>query len=453
MASLRKECDRGRTGWRLQIRINGKRRSLWLSDPSKRRAETVKRHVEELVRSKSAGGHPDPATDRWVATLDGKLFDALLRIELVDPKREQTSGDEGRFLGAFLDAYIQGRTDVGDGTTTNYKQARRLLVGYFKPDKLLRSITSADADRWRRWLLARPVKWDEAGKVIKTMASATVSKHVKRAKTMFAEAVRDRLLAESPFADQKGTSEANRDRHHFVDGDVTAAVLDACPDHDWKLVFGLARFGGLRCPSEVTRLKWSDVQWDANRLRIDSTKTGLRFCPIFPELRPILEAAAAERENDLVMNRRLIIGYAIDANLATQLQRIVERAGETPWPKTFINLRSTRRTELQERFPSHVVDAWLGHSTKTAEIHYLQVTADHWRAGASLTTNKRSANSVSMANQSGGVASGVISADQSQSGDTAKDTAMPENHKKSPARLNLTELSVTPTGLEPVSPP
>lgn len=71
-----------------------------------------------------------------------------------------------------------------------------------------------------------------------------------------------------------------------------------------------------------------------------------------------------------------------ESNLRTQLNRILERAGIVPWLKPFVNLRSSRRTELQEEFPSHVVDAWLGHSTAVAEKHYLQVTDDHWqRAG------------------------------------------------------------------------
>lgn len=67
-----------------------------------------------------------------------------------------------------------------------------------------------------------------------------------------------------------------------------------------------------------------------------------------------------------------------EVNLGTQLHRIVEDAGQVPWPKLYNNLRSTRRTELQEQFPSHVVDAWLGHSSKVADEHYLQVTQDHW---------------------------------------------------------------------------
>jgi len=87
------------------------------------------------------------------------------------------------------------------------------------------------------------------------------------------------------------------------------------------------------------------------------------------------------------------------------LKRIIERAGCKPWPKTFVNLRSTRRTELQEAFPSHVVDEWMGHSSKVAEDHYLQVTNDHWSAGASNLTG----------NQNGGPTGGPINANQSPS--------------------------------------
>ena len=65
-------------------------------------------------------------------------------------------------------------------------------------------------------------------------------------------------------------------------------------------------------------------------------------------------------------------------NLRSQFMRILAAAGVAPWPKLFVNLRSTRRTELQESFPDHVVNKWLGHSGKVAEKHYLQVTDEHW---------------------------------------------------------------------------
>ncbi len=37
-----------------------------------------------------------------------------------------------------------------------------------------------------------------------------------------------------------------------------------------------------------------------------------------------------------------------------------------------------RRTELQEVFPDHAVNKWLGHSGKVAEKHFLQLAEEHW---------------------------------------------------------------------------
>jgi hypothetical protein len=100
-----------------------------------------------------------------------------------------------------------------------------------------------------------------------------------------------------------------------------------------------------------------------NRGRIDSSKTGLRFCPLFPEVREVLLEAKEEAEgrNALVVRR-----FRGRLNLRTHFQRIVTGAGLKPWPKLFHNLRSSCRTELQERFPAHVFDVWLGRSTKMA---------------------------------------------------------------------------------------
>jgi hypothetical protein len=67
-----------------------------------------------------------------------------------------------------------------------------------------------------------------------------------------------------------------------------------------------------------------------------------------------------------------------NCNLRTQFERILKRAGVTPWPQLFHNLRSSRKTELAEQFPSHVVCNWLGNSEDIARKHYLQTTDDHF---------------------------------------------------------------------------
>ena len=53
-------------------------------------------------------------------------------------------------------------------------------------------------------------------------------------------------------------------------------------------------------------------------------------------------------------------------------------AGLTRWPRIFHNLRSTRQTELDEIYPTHVVCRWMGNSPQVARTHYLQLTDEHF---------------------------------------------------------------------------
>jgi len=150
----------------------------------------------------------------------------------------------------------------------------------------------------------------------------------------------------------------------------------------------------LRPPSEPLALTWADVDWERNRLRVTSVKTacheghGERWIPLFPELRPHLEAAfdeAAEGAENVIVHHR-----DRNANLRTQLLRIVRRAGVEAWAKPFQNLRSTRETELAEKYPIHVVCKWLGNSPHVANRHYLQVTEDHFATATRIPTQQAS---------------------------------------------------------------
>lgn len=97
--------------------------------------------------------------------------------------------------------------------------------------------------------------------------------------------------------------------------------------------------------------------------------------PIFPELRPYLdEAWHAAKEGQ----EYFIAPSRSGSSLFEMMTKIIRRAGLDVWPKLFQNLRSSRQTELEERFPSHVVCAWLGNSIQIARKHYLQVTEDHF---------------------------------------------------------------------------
>jgi integrase len=74
------------------------------------------------------------------------------------------------------------------------------------------------------------------------------------------------------------------------------------PRAQWKLMVALSRYGGLRCPSETLSLKWADVDWERNLIRIPSPKTehhdgkDCRLIPLFPELRPYVLDAFEQAE-------------------------------------------------------------------------------------------------------------------------------------------------------------
>ena len=97
----------------------------------------------------------------------------------------------------------------------------------------------------------------------------------------------------SPFEDLTSATQANRTRDYYISLKEAQRVLDACPDAQWRLLFALSCFGGLRCPSEHLGLRWDDIDWERDRFTVRSPKTEhhpggeSRIVPLFPELRPV----------------------------------------------------------------------------------------------------------------------------------------------------------------------
>ena len=254
-----------------------------------------------------------------------------------------------------------------------YRFPRRLQDEFFHKDRRLVAVAEGHADDCRAWLLKR-------------FAPATVSGDLRRAKQFFKQAVRRRLLPASPFEEVKCGSQRNRKRQVLVSQETIEAVIDACPNNDWRLVFALARYAGLRIPSELQELRWCDVNWSGDRFLVRSPKTehhegqGERVMPIFAELRPHLERAFDEAPE----GAEFVVPRAVGKeNLSRYASQILERAGIEKWPKLFVNLRASRATELEKEFPAYLVDRWIGNSSKVRQDHYLVVAEDDYREAAS----------------------------------------------------------------------
>jgi integrase len=178
-------------------------------------------------------------------------------------------------------------------------------------------------------------------------------------------------------------------------------VIEHCPNVWWKVLVALARFGGLRIPSEAFSLTWGHVDWERNRLTIPSPKTRAhdkphRVIPLFPLLRPHLEVAFehAEEGSEFVVpqeyrQRAEREGGWGGANLRTQFGKSVERAGVDSWPRLWHSLRASCESDLAQSFPLATVTKWLGNTPSVALRHYVDPTeaaferAVNWRPAES----------------------------------------------------------------------
>lgn len=373
MASLSRDGN----GWRILVvcPATGKRHTIRTGRCARKNAETARNMVERLVEAQSLGTAIDGQTAEWLKAIDDKLRARLAKVGLIDLP-------EATLLESFLDGYIgqrRRRGDVEDSTIEVWGHTRRNLIAYFGADKDMRTITSADADDWAAWLRSG-----------EGLAENTIRKRCQFAKMFFSVAVKRKLLPENPFLGLVGSVVSVPERQYFVPRETVNTLLDQCHGPEYRLLLITARYLGVRVPSEITPLKWGDVDWDKMRIVITSPKTkrhrrgDKRICPIFPEVAPALrEAWDAAPEGAAWIFPSIRSG---GKNLRSWLERAILQSGLTPWPKLWQNFRATRATELADQYPSHVAAAWLGHTEQIADRHYRQTTATHYDRAISEPT-------------------------------------------------------------------
>ncbi|WP_145291421.1 site-specific integrase [Rosistilla oblonga] len=352
-----------------------KRQTIRLGKASRKKADRIKTVVEDLLSGLKLSQAPDDKTLQWLDEAEDDIFDKLAAVGLVDDRSTTR-------LLAFVDEYIVGRKDLKPRTVTKFNATKDYMVAHFGADSDMRKVTEADGKAFRIYLLSQK---NSQGK---GMAENTVRKHTQIAKQFFNHAVSRKLLRVNPLTGLPSTVMPNKERMHYITHEDAAAVIDACPDAQWRLIFALARYGALRCPSEILQLRWVDIDWDKQEMLVRSEKTahhvgqGSRKVPIFADLMPFIEDA---RELSEGTGEYLVHRYRDEeSNLRTQLHRIIERAHLKPWPKAFQNLRASRATDLVMHHPLHVVSQWTGHSIETMRKFYLQVTDEHRQAALAV---------------------------------------------------------------------
>ena len=368
MASISKDSNGNRT---VQfVGADGKRRSIRLGKVNAKNAESWKLKIEHLANAVASRLPLDSDTAEWLGKIGDVFAAKLASIGLIPPR-------SSRKLGEFLDAYLEGRmTDSKPATVVTIRRVVDDLCKVLGRDTDLRAVGPEQAEGFKSFYQG------------KKLAAATIHRRLKNARMLFGRAMTLKLISENPFVDVQAKNANPPERMQFISIADTEKLI-AVSNPTWRTIIALARYGGLRCPSEVLMLRWENVDFATNRMTVSSPKTehhegrAYRVVPIFGVLRQCLEdahelAEAGEvyvvggKQGDTYRASSQGQGGWVGTNLRTTFEKILRRAGLAQWPRLFQNLRSSRETELMQNHPIHVVSAWLGNTPKIAIAHYLQ---------------------------------------------------------------------------------
>jgi integrase len=325
---------------------------------NRKTAERFKEGIEALLyyrRNKIP--IPDPSTERWLATLSDHLRLKLAKVGLITLEEPKTFQN-------LWDAFLQDRADSKPATLQCYRSCQKFFYQAFAPAELIHAITPDQLRAWKQVLLSK-------------YAPAGVASRLKVIGTILNWAVRREWLSKSPMQGIPIGSFVNRAKDRIISLAEYAKLLEACPNQEWRTIIALARIGGLRCPSELKRLRWSDIQWTQNRFVVRPSKTeqyaghDKRMTPLFPELRSELErhfAAVKPKNDDFVVQRFQGTSWGSFRN---SFLKITVRAGLGKIVRPFDNMRMSRDNEVVRRWGPALASLWKGHSMTVMEKHYL----------------------------------------------------------------------------------
>ena len=310
--------------------------------------------------------------------------------------RHPGQADCGRFdhvpkshtVKELWEAFTSIKTGIKEATVKTYDDTHRRFFQFFDPSDELSELTADQMKQWKEFLRTKAPR----ARTKKTgLAESTVAGTISKAKAVFNWAVNAGWLEKSPLDGVGRGSFVNKENDRFITMDEYRRLLDACPCLDWRIIITLARIGGLRCPSELLRLRWTDINWERNRFYVTSSKTDRyagkegRLVPLFPELRQELERLFFDQAEgtEFVVNRY----RRPKQNLGTQFARIVKMAGIEEIKRPFDNMRASRSNEIYAAFGAFYESVWIGHSSKVARDHYLQVREEDYARAVSDWTN------------------------------------------------------------------
>ncbi|MDR1480438.1 MAG: hypothetical protein LBJ00_16005 [Planctomycetaceae bacterium] len=299
----------------------------------------------------------------------------LFRDKLETEKLIEPSPDKRRItIYRLIDEYKKTRVGLKENTLIHDKRVYSYLIEYFGGNKWIDEITPCEATGIRDYLTN--IREGGKGKLLPT----STNKIIVAIKPIFRYACDCRFLEVSPFEKVKGGSTSNPERQYYVSYDEIKSAIDACGNNvEMAGILAFARYAGLRIPSEINDLKFSDFTFSVfgvkGSFKVPKTgKTGVRKVPFFEELRPhFMSIYSAKQPNQEYVFER----YRKHVNPAPEIQKKMRKKGLPIWEKFFVNLRSSCITDKEYKgWNEATMNAVFGNTENVRIKHYIQPMQD-----------------------------------------------------------------------------
>jgi integrase len=343
--------------WQVNFSEKGKQKTLYLGrDFTAGSADRVARIVTDILACRNRGDSLPLEIVRRIETLPERVQRSFERHGLI-------GGTTSRTLDNLLSSFYETKAHLKPRTQEGYKMFGNLLKGFFGGSKKIASIEKLDCERFKAALL-------------KKYSVCTISRGIRSCRSIFKFAVDADWLAKNPFKDVSGGNEVNLERQVYVERKTICKVMEHCRDDYDRLVLALARFGGLRIPSEVCQLRFSDFADKVIRIHPE-TKTGAREVPLVGEIREIFDRIVFNLGKDCVPSDLVFVQLGNYGTLRNRIISAIRASGEKQWVKLFVNLRSSCITDFVERgYQEKTLDAIFGNSALVRSRHYVQFRKD-----------------------------------------------------------------------------
>lgn len=343
--------------WQKQIVLSdGRRTTIRLGQLSVKAANEISDHIDYLIEAAKHSTRIHPDTEAWLQSADPKLVDKLSKLGLCKPSTNVS-------VSEFVSKYIQ-QNSCGweENTIRNFRQVERLVQERF-PVQRITELTKTDAADFYTWM-----------RTTKGLGENSVKKHYQRTRQIFEHATDMELVGKNVFRVRAITTTVGVAEKQYIPPETIDAVIEYLPADklEWKLLFAISRYLGLRIPSEIQQMTWADVDWSHNTITIHSPKTkrhpggARRKAPIVPEIADLLSrqfAVPGEEQHVFPTLRR-------HTNLGTTAKKYVTKAGHEPWAEFWNALRASCETDMMDRYGLRRACKFIGNSPSVAMRHY-----------------------------------------------------------------------------------